>query len=181
MLTSLVVSIVAPDRPGIVSEVSNKAAEFGGNWADSVMASMAGYFAGILHLQVPTANADLLVSALRAMASPSVQISVARSLPGGSTNPTSPALLAASKGAVKLDLVGQDRPGIIHAISAQLSRLAISIVKLQTRITSGAMSGENMFHMHAQLQLPPNVDEDTLRAALEGLANELMVDISLDD
>jgi glycine cleavage system regulatory protein len=177
MLTSLVVSIVAPDRPGIVSEVSNKAAEFGGNWADSVMASMAGHFAGILHLQVPTANADLLVSALKAMASPSVQISVARSLPG--TLAGAPA--AAVKGAVKLDLVGQDRPGIIHAISAQLSRLGISIVKLQTRITSGAMSGENMFHMNAQLQLPANVDEDALRTALEGLANELMVDISLDE
>ncbi|MCE2989389.1 MAG: glycine cleavage system protein R [Burkholderiales bacterium] len=176
MLTSLVVSIVAPDRPGIVSEVSDKAAEFGGNWADSVMASMAGYFAGILHLQVPNANADLLVSALNAMASPSVQISVARTLPGGSA-----AAVAPLKGGVKLDLVGQDRPGIIHAISAQLSRLGISIVKLQTRISSGAMSGENMFHMQAQLQLPPNVDEDTLRAALEGLANELMVDITLDD
>ena len=178
MLTSLVVSIVAPDRPGIVSEVSNKAAEFGGNWADSVMASMAGHFAGILHLQVPTANADLLVSALKAMASPSVQISVARSLPG--TFAGAPAA-AVVKGAVKLDLVGQDRPGIIHAISAQLSRLGISIVKLQTRITSGAMSGENMFHMNAQLQLPANVDEDALRTALEGLANELMVDISLDE
>lgn len=176
MLTSLVVSIVAPDRPGIVSEVSDKAAEFGGNWADSVMASMAGYFAGILHLQVPNANADLLVSALNAMASPSVQISVARTLPGGSA-----AAVAPLKGGVKLDLVGQDRPGIIHAISAQLSRLGISIVKLQTRISSGAMSGENMFHMQAQLQLPPNVDEDTLRAALEGFANELMVDITLDD
>ncbi len=176
MLTSLVVSIVAPDRPGIVSEVSDKAAEFGGNWADSVMASMAGHFAGILHLQVPTANADLLVSALKAMASPSVQISVARTLPGGSA-----AAVAPLKGGVKLDLVGQDRPGIIHAISAQLSRLDISIAKLQTRISSGAMSGENMFHMQAQLQLPPNVDEDTLRAALEGLANELMVDITLDD
>jgi glycine cleavage system regulatory protein len=176
MLTSLVVSIVAPDRPGIVSEVSDKAAEFGGNWADSVMASMAGYFAGILHLQVPNANADMLVSALNAMASPSVQISVARTLPGGSA-----AAVAPLKGGVKLDLVGQDRPGIIHAISAQLSRLGISIVKLQTRISSGAMSGENMFHMQAQLQLPPNVDEDTLRAALEGLANELMVDITLDD
>lgn len=176
MLTSLVVSIVAPDRPGIVSEVSDKAAEFGGNWADSVMASMAGYFAGILHLQVPTANADLLVSALKAMASPSVQISVARTLPGGSA-----AAVAPLKGGVKLDLVGHDRPGIIHAISAQLSRLGISIVKLQTRISSGAMSGENMFHMQAQLQLPSNVDEDTLRAALEGLANELMVDITLDD
>jgi glycine cleavage system regulatory protein len=128
-------------------------------------------------LQVPTANADLLVSALKAMASPSVQISVARSLPG--TFAGAPA--AAVKGAVKLDLVGQDRPGIIHAISAQLSRLGISIVKLQTRITSGAMSGENMFHMNAQLQLPANVDEDALRTALEGLANELMVDISLDE
>ena len=43
------------------------------------------------------------------------------------------------------------------------------------------MSGEQMFHMDAALMVPTVLSEDALRAALEGLANELMVDVSLDD
>jgi glycine cleavage system regulatory protein len=78
-------------------------------------------------------------------------------------------------------LVGQDRPGIIHSISSQLATHGVSIEKLHTRITSGAMSGEQMFHMDATLLVPTVLGEDELRAALESLANELMVDISLDD
>ena len=56
----------------------------------------------------------------------------------------------------------------------------MSIDKLQTHIASGAMSGEQMFHMSAQLTVPAVLDTDDLRTSLEGLANELMVDISFD-
>ena len=52
--------------------------------------------------------------------------------------------------------------------------------ELSTHIASGAMSGEQMFQMRAQLTVPLALDVDTLQAALEGLANELMVDISFD-
>ena len=42
MMTSLVVTIIAPDRPGLVSAISDKATVFGANWADSLMAHLAG-------------------------------------------------------------------------------------------------------------------------------------------
>ena len=173
MITSLVVTIVGPDRPGLVSAISDKAAEFGANWADSLMANLVGQFAGILLLQVPSRNADMLVAALESLRSATIQITVAR---GGAMpvqgKPTR---------RIKLELVGQDRPGIIHSISSELAQHGVSIEKLQTRIASGAMSGEPMFHMDAALSVPTTLTEDALRAALESLANELMVDISLDD
>lgn len=82
---------------------------------------------------------------------------------------------------IKLDLVGHDRPGIIHSISSQLAKRQISIEKLETHIVSGAMSGEQMFQMKALLLVPVTLDESELRDGLEGLANELMVDITFDD
>jgi len=172
MITSLVVTIVGPDRPGLVSAISDKAAEFGANWADSLMANLADQFAGILLLKVPSRNADMLVAALESLRSTTMHIAVAR---GGAA--------ASSKAArrIKLELVGQDRPGIIRSISSELAKHGVSIEKLQTRIASGAMSGEQMFHMNAALSVPTTLTEDSLRTALEGLANELMVDISLDD
>lgn len=170
MLTSLVVTIVAPDRPGLVSVVSDKATEFGANWADSVMAQMAGQFAGILHLQVPTKNADALIAALRALETAQLRVTVAKGV-GVST---------AAMRHITLDLVGQDRPGIIRSISSALAERGVSIDKLQTQILSGAMSGEQMFQMHARLSVPAKTSNDDLRESLESLANELMVDITLD-
>ena len=34
MLSSLVITVIGPDRPGIVSAISDKAVEFGANWTD---------------------------------------------------------------------------------------------------------------------------------------------------
>ncbi len=175
MMTSLVITIIGPDRPGLVSAVSDKAAEFGANWADSLMANLAGQFAGIVHLQVPAKNADPLMAALRDLESPGMRIAVAKGTDAPSTAGTTTARR------LKLDLVGQDRPGIIRSISNQLAQRGISIEKLKTEIASGAMSGEQMFHMNAVLVAPASLNDDDLRGGLEGLANELMVDISLAD
>jgi glycine cleavage system regulatory protein len=176
MSTSLVVTIVGTNRPGLVSAVSDKAAEFGANWADSLMANLAGQFAGILLLQVPSRNADMLVAALKELDSANLHVAIAR---GGAA--AAPVATTSLSRRIRLDLVGQDRPGIIHAISSSLAGAGVSIEKLQTDITSGAMSGEQMFNMHASLQVPLVLSEDKLRDVLEGIANELMVDFSLED
>ena len=57
MITSLVVTVMGPDRPGIVSLLSAKAQGFGANWAGSRMASLAGQFAGMVHFEVPPEHA----------------------------------------------------------------------------------------------------------------------------
>jgi glycine cleavage system regulatory protein len=171
MLTSLVITVIGPDRPGIVSAVSDKAVEFGANWTDSLMANFAGQFAGIVQLQVSTAQCDALMAALRSLESPGMRVAVAKGSGEG----------ANAARYLKLDLVGNDRPGIIHSISSQLARRGISIEKLQTAVVSGAWSGEQMFQMNARLLVPASLDADELRSGLESLANELMVDISIDD
>jgi glycine cleavage system regulatory protein len=171
-MTSLVVTLIGPDRTGLVSAISDKAAEHGANWADSLMANFAGQFAGIVQLQVPPQNCDALMASLRALESPQLRILIAQGQDGKP---------AAATRRLRLDLVGNDHPGIIHSISSQLARHGVSIDKLQTQIVSGAMSGEQMFQMQARLTVPIALDADDLRSGLEGLANELMVDISFDD
>ena len=172
MLTSLVITVIGPDRPGIVSAVSDKAVEFGANWTDSLMANFAGQFAGIVQLQVPVQQCDALMAALRSLDSPAMRVAVARGGDGSG---------ATAVRHLKLDLVGNDHPGIIHSISNQLAQRGISIEKLQTEVISGAWSGEQMFQMNARLLVPLSLDTDELRQGLESLANELMVDITIDD
>src|SRR5437762_4771516 len=63
-VTSLVATVTGPDRPGIVSLLSERAQGFGANWAGSRIATLAGQFAGLVHFEVPPQNAEPLAAAL---------------------------------------------------------------------------------------------------------------------
>src|SRR5437764_1182837 len=84
---ALVVSIIGPDRPGIVSLVAERAQRYGANWAASRMTRMAGEFAGMVHLEAPRPQADALEAALRALDANGLRVTVARS--DAATAPTS--------------------------------------------------------------------------------------------
>ena len=62
-----------------------------------------------------------------------------------------------------------------------LADSGVSIEELHTEIVSGAMSGGNLFQVKAQLEVPATLATGELRRMLEALADELMVDIALDD
>jgi glycine cleavage system regulatory protein len=172
MNTSLIVTVVGPDRPGLVSSLSDKVTAFGANWAESRMANLAGQFAGIVHIQVPVAKADLLINALRELESVGLHVVVTQSkgLP-----------VESSSRVMRVELVGQDRPGIVRDISRTLADRSISIEELDTEFVSGSWSGENLFQANAKLRVPSAVATDDLRRVLESLANELMVDVTLDN
>ncbi len=170
-MSSLVVTLIGPDRPGVVRAISDKVSEHGANWTDSLMANFAGQFAGIVHLEVAAEKSLPLQAALRALDSDNLRILVAQA----DGVPPSPVVRR-----IHLELVGHDRPGIIHSISTRLAAHGVSIDKMKTHIESGAMSGEQMFHLDTQLTTPQELDTDALRDGLESLANELMVDITFD-
>jgi methionyl-tRNA formyltransferase len=171
MTTSLVVTAIGPDRPGIVKELSDVAQHFGANWAGSRMANLAGQFAGMVHFEVPDERAADLEKALSALESHQLRIVIARSL----------ATAAPARRRVWLELVGHDRPGIVRDLSASLAQRAVSIEELETHVASAAMSGEHLFKVKALLAVPAELDNAELQRALESLANEMMVDLELGD
>ena len=172
MITSLVVTVIGEDRPGLVSLLSDRAMAFGANWAESRMANLAGQFAGIVHFQVPAQDATALEAALRELEAQGLSVLIAKS----DEPATSP-----GHHRLKLDLVGHDRPGIIRDVSHALAERGVSISELHTQIVSGAMSGESLFQANALLIAPATLSSDDLRRGLEALANELMVDVTLDE
>jgi len=170
MNTSLVVTVIGADRPGIVSLLSDRAKGFGANWAASRMAVLAGQFAGIVHFEVPAANAQPLADALATLESTGLRIVIARS----EARAPPP-----HRRCVKLDLVGNDHPGIIRDLSTSLADRGVSIEELHTEIVSAAMSADRLFRVHAILAVPDALGDEALKRALEALANEMMVDIAL--
>ncbi len=171
MQVSLILTIVGPDRPGLVNLISDRVTAFGGNWLESRMANLAGQFAGIVHLHVPAANAEALIGAFRELEAQGLQIVVTRGRDSA----------AATGRRMKLELVGQDRPGIVRDISHELASRGVSIEELETDFVSGSMSGESLVRASAQLRVPAQVGTAQLRQALESLANDLMVDLTLDE
>jgi glycine cleavage system regulatory protein len=171
MGTSLVVTIIGNDRPGIVERLSEVVLAAGANWEESRMARLAGKFAGILHINVAPADADTLASGLRAMSSDGLTVVVESSgTPADETFRT-----------VRLELVGNDHPGIIRDISRVLAQYLVNIEELETGVSGAPMSGEQLFRARAQLRLPASITPDWLRERLEALAGELMVDVTLDE
>jgi glycine cleavage system regulatory protein len=80
---------------------------------------------------------------------------------------------------LSLDLVGQDRPGIVKEISHALAERGVNLEELETECESAPMSGEILFKAHATLRAPADVDLDTLQSDLEAIAQDLMVELSL--
>lgn len=170
-MTLVVLTAIGVDRPGLVSELSDTIAAGGGNWLDARMASLAGQFAGILLIEVAAERADALVAGLHGLQARGLRLTMEKST-------SEPA--AVTGRLCKLELLGHDRLGIVRDISRVLAGLQVSIVDFETERSSGSFSGEAMFKARALVQLPLRLEVDSLRKALEALANELMVDLHLE-
>ncbi|MEM8947406.1 MAG: ACT domain-containing protein [Planctomycetota bacterium] len=168
--TSLVLTVLGKDRPGLVDAIAQTVAVHDGNWIESRMAHLAGQFAGILRVEVDADQSASLQAALAALAEGGLESTVLAD--------AGAAAISASS-AVQLSLVGQDRPGIVREISHVLATHGVNVEELSTECSSAPHSGEMLFQADAQLRLPDGLTADTLRTALEAVANDLMVDINL--
>jgi glycine cleavage system regulatory protein len=171
MRTSLVLTVIGEDEPGIVEKLAERVLAADANWEESRMARLAGKFAGVLRVSVDADRADALEASLRTVGGGALTVVVQRS---GHVDP-GPVRV------VGLQLVGNDHPGIIRDISRVLASQRVNIDALETDVTSAPMSGEALFSARAHLRIPASVSLDDLRARLEALAGELMVDLTVED
>lgn len=161
-----VLLILGADRPGIVEEVARCVADQGGNWLESRLARLGGQFAGIVRIELPESQRDPLNVALGKLSDLGLQITLHSSKAG---SPAPAGLLA------QLEVVGQDRPGIVRQISQTLARHSVNVEDFSSECTSAPMSGENLFRARAIIRLPTGLPTETLRSELERIANDLMV------
>jgi glycine cleavage system regulatory protein len=172
MQRMLVMTVIGPDRTGLVDSIAGLVTEHGGNWLESRMSRLGGHFAGILRVEVPKESEALLVAALRKLESRGLNVVV---------HPDEPkADLHAARLSV-LEIVGQDRPGIVRQISHALASFGVNVEELHTECASAAMSGESLFKARATLSIPASCDTGQIRQQLEKIAEDLIVEISLAD
>ncbi len=167
-MTHLILTVIGDDRPGLVEELATAISTHGGNWLEASMAQLSGKFAGIVEVAVPDDRADALKAALATLKGLKVGVEIAAA-----------AESAVAGRRLSLNLVGHDRIGIVREVSQVLARHAVNVEDLQTRTASAPMSAEILFHCEAELTAAPDVNVRELKAALEKLSDDLMVDIHL--
>jgi glycine cleavage system regulatory protein len=168
-MIDLVLTLIGPDHPGIVDSVSEVVAAHGGNWLESRMAHLAGKFAGVLCVEVAEERVADLEAALCSLEAGGLKIVIERSAP----------IEARRQRAMGIELLGIDRPGLVHEISTLLAAHRVNVEELVTDRPAAAHSGDRMFHANMRVVIPDSVDLAVVRDGLERLAGDLMVEIRL--
>ena len=168
MRISLVLTVIATDRPGLVDSISSIVSDHEGNWLESRLSRLGGQFAGILRIELPSERKDNLVSALESLQSKGLKVVV------HGDSPAAPAV-----GTVRLlEVVGHDRPGIVRQISRTLAAHSVNVEEFESEVASAAMSGEPLFKAQAKLRIPDTCDPELLQRELEKIAADLIVEFN---
>ena len=157
---------VGEDRPGLTQSLADAIVEAGGNWLESHFATLGGKFVGSVLVDLPQDNLTRLEDAAGGMESSGFQVSVlpatSEKSPGGK--------------ALRFELVGKDRPGIVQEVSTALARLGVNIDDLETETEEGAMFGGTIFRANARVLVPSGTSLEDVREALESISGEVVVD-----
>lgn len=170
MLTTLVMTVIGADRPGLVQLVAACVADHGGNWLESRMCRLGGQFAGILRVEVARERADELTHALGELQPHGLRVII--NAEGATAAPAKGSLAT-------LELVGHDRPGILRSVSGVLAAHGLNVEELASERVSAPMGGGILFQAHALVLVPEDVKLAAVRADLEKIAGDLMVDLRL--
>jgi glycine cleavage system regulatory protein len=168
--TNLVMTFVGDDKPGLVEKISEVVNRHNGNWLESRMIQLSGKFSGIIRVGIDETHLEHLTASLSDLNSEGLAIHIEAADSQDE---------AAAGRLYGLQMLGLDRPGLVHEVSLALAAESINVVEMETNVLSAAMTGEQMFSAEASVEVPDRVDVDLLHERLEALSRELAVDIEL--
>ena len=171
----LVLTVIGDDRSGLVRALADVITEHDGNWEESQLAELAGKFAGIVVVNVPESRAEEFTTSLSTLDG---LLQVAAH-PGAEPAAVGAGAGSASTDQLTIDLLGNDHPGIVREVSTVLSKHDLSIETMTTGTREAPMAGGILFEAHVVVDVPAGSDTAALRADLERLASELLVDIAV--
>ena len=164
-MQAMVLSIIGKDKSGLVEQIADAVAQAEGNWLMSSFCQLGGHFAGFVEIMLPKSNHELLIQRCQAISN--LQITL---LPASqhSTN---------DEKHVSLTVTGNDRKGIVNDVAGVLKRFDINIETLATSCESAPNWGNPLFSALITLTSTASFDPDSVKAAIEDIADDLIVDI----
>ncbi len=171
MESPIVMSVIGPDRPGLVELIASTVKAAGGNWLESRMCNLGGQFAGILRVRAGEGRRDELLAAVNELEAKGLSV-VVKDAEGEDEGDCHEVAM--------IEIVGNDRPGIVSQISNAFAKRSVNVEELSTECRSAPMSGEALFEAKARVCIPTDCDVSDLRGDLELIAADLMVDVSFE-
>lgn len=167
-MQNVIITLVGKDRPGIVETVATFVFEANGNWLSSSLSKMAGQFAGIIQVQLPAEKITEVEDKIE-------QLEFLQCLIKVDDNDTTEQALKY----FNIDIMGNDKPGIIQEVSAALAQVGASVVKLQSSCEPAPNWGGDLFKAHIVVAIDEHTDSDHISDRLEAIANDLVVELDL--
>jgi glycine cleavage system transcriptional repressor len=158
----LAITVIGPDRTGIVADVAEALAGVGANLSDSTMTRLRGHFAMTLICTGPAA--DAVEKALAPIVADGLLAMVRAVEP-------EPVDRAAGEPYL-VSVHGADRLGIVAAVTRVVAAAGGNITDLTTRLTGP------LYLLVAEVDLPAG-EADDLAARLAQAGNELGVEVTL--
>lgn len=163
----IIFTLVGQDKPGLISDLATTVCAMGGNWLGSNFSHMAGHFAGFVQIDLPVEKHQTLIDLL--IKHPDLKIHI---LPGTIAAPE-------DQQSVQIDIMGNDKTGIVQELTQILSQFNLNIVKFDSCLESAPNWGNALFKAKVTILVSADFDLETLRQKLESVANDLMVDIEI--
>ena len=168
MKTRVILSAAGSDRPGLTRSLAEAVLAAGGNWLESHLSRLGGRYVGSVLVELDAGKLAEFADAIRSVDASGLSVT----LVAAGEEP------AAGGEMLRLELVGQDRPGIVREVTSVLAELGVNIEDFATSIENGAWSGERLFRLAARLNIPQGTTSEQVRSALEAISGEIMVDFS---
>lgn len=164
-MKQLVLTLIGQDKAGLVEQLATLIAEYHGNWTASNLSHLAGYFAGILQVEVAEQHVAALTAALQQMQDLDIRVQH-----GVDSRVNQQKLL-------RFVITGNDRPGIVRELSSVIKHKGTNIIHFESSKQSAPNWGVPLFNAIATVELPEGLNKEEVVRALEDIASDVMVDV----
>jgi glycine cleavage system transcriptional repressor len=171
-MSHFALTIIGRDRPGIVSQVTEILYRLGCNIADSSCSILGGQFAMILIISHPDrTDRESFGDAFAPLEESGLSVFLRTLKPGGEKHPKMEGEIC------MISVYGSDKPGIVYRVTRELGERRVNITDLNTKLVGS--EERPVYVMMIEAVLPPGVSEEEIAGIMNGLKEELQVDISV--
>jgi glycine cleavage system transcriptional repressor len=172
-MKKVIISVLGKDRPGIIAAVTRVLFEKNCNIENVSQTILQTEFSGIFIISMPDDfTQDSLIDALKAGTSHMNMHFHVRDLEGledKTPSPNTESFIITTK--------GPDQKGLVARVTEILARYGVNVTDLQAVFKGGNDPGDNI--MIYEVEIPEDIDQQSLRQDLRDKAKELMLDISI--
>ncbi|MBW3141598.1 glycine cleavage system protein R [Ferrimonas balearica] len=162
MNAHFLMTVVGPDRPGMLNQLASTTHHHQGKWLNTRTINLEGQFAAIIKVEAPQSEMQQLQEAL--CEAPRMLVQIHECHPEQAV-PAKP---------FHLQIDAADRPGLVNDITAALDGHGIAVEKLECHRV-GSADGGTLFTAELALHMPAELDPDIVMMELEGLSDRMIV------